>query len=181
MRIRDARPADAEAVREVHATSITELGTQAYTREQVEAWALGCESADYMAAIEAEEMEFVVADPVDPGSDGEAAGPEDRVVGFGSLKLAAPEGYETAADAEVTGVYVHPSVARDGVGTRIYGELEERAREAGVGTLVLGASRNAVPFYEAHGYERVRAFDHEFSAHESTGVTGTIVEMAKDL
>lgn len=169
MRIRDATPADAEAIREVHSTSITELGTQAYSREQVEAWALGCESADYTAAIEHEDMEYVVAES------------GDEVVGFGSMKTVPPEGYEAAADAEVTGVYVHPSVARDGVGTRIYGELEDRARDAGVGTLVLGASRNAVPFYEAHGYDRVREFDHEFSAHESTGVTGRIVEMTKDL
>lgn len=47
--------------------------------------------------------------------------------------------------------------------------------------LSLSASLNAVPFYKAHGYERVREQSHEFSSHESTGVTGSIVEMKKRL
>ena len=169
MRIRNAVPADAEAVRDVHYHSIKELGTEPYSQEQVDAWARGCESADYTAAIEAEKVEFVVADN------------DDTVVAFGSLKLTPPAGYEVDVDAEVTGVYVHPSVARQGIGTRIYTELERRARTSGVQMLGLSASLNAVPFYEAHGYERVREYTHEFSSHESTGVTGSIVEMKTKL
>jgi len=169
MRIRDATPADAEAVRRVHADSIEGLGPEAYSQEQVQAWALGCESADYAAAIRETEV-FLVAE-----RDGE-------VVGFGSLELEpSEEDYESSADAEITGVYVHPSVAREGIGTALYRELETRARGVVVDTLGLLASRNAVPFYEAMGYERVAEHDHEFSSHESTGVTGTVVEMVADL
>ncbi len=40
---------------------------------------------------------------------------------------------------------------------------------------------HAVPFYEWHGYERVREYMHEFSSHESIVVTGTVVEMKKNL
>ncbi len=166
MDVRDAVPSDAEAVREVHARSITELGRQAYSREQVDAWALRCESADYASAIESDDLVFVVAE-----ADG-------RVVGFGSLRL---EPSERDSDAEVTAVYVHPSVARQGVGTAIYTELEGQARARGVQSLGLSASLNAVPFYETQGYERVREAPHEFSAGESTGVTGTVVEMRKRL
>jgi putative acetyltransferase len=72
-------------------------------------------------------------------------------------------------------------VARDGVGTRVYEHLEQRARDHGFESLALWASRNAVAFYEAKGYERVTDQDHEFSGHESTGVTGTVVEMRKRL
>lgn len=169
MQLRDATPADAEAIREVHASAIRELGTQAYSPEQVEAWARGCESADYTSAIEADELEYIVAE-----RDGD-------VLGFGSLKLAPPADYDATVDAEVTGVYVDPSVAREGIGTRLYTELEDRARAHGSGTLGLKASRNAVPFYEAHGYERVREHTHEFSSQESTGVTGVVVEMKKPL
>lgn len=169
MAVRDATPADAEAVRSVHEASIRELGTQAYSREQVDAWAAGCESADYAAAIEADDTTYLVAEH------------EGEVVGFGSLSHATPDGYEASVDAEVTGVYVHPDVARDGVGTRLYRELERRARAAGRETLGLQASRNAVPFYDAHGYERVAEHDHEFSGHEDTGVTGVVVEMRKRL
>jgi len=169
MRIRDATPADAEAVRRVHADSIQSLGPEAYSQEQVEAWALGCESADYAAAIR-ETDAFLVAD-----RDGE-------VVGFGSLNLEpSGEDYESSVDAEITGVYVHPSVVREGVGTALYGELEDRARVADVDSLGLLASRNAVSFYEAMGYARVAEREHEFSSRESTGVTGTVVEMATDL
>lgn len=167
MSVRDATPADAEAVREVHAASITGLGRQSYSQRQVDAWAAGCESADYATAIE--NLEFVVAE-----RDG-------AVVGFGSLNLAAPDGYEATVQAEVTGVYVHPDHARDGIGTGMYTELERRARADGIQVIGLKASLNAVPFYESHGYERVTEHTHEFSGHISTGVTGTIVEMSNHL
>lgn len=169
MIVREAEPADAEEIRRVHYASIRELGTQAYSQEQVEAWASGCESADYTSVVESDELECVVAE-----ADGE-------IVGFGTLKIGTPAEYEAEADAEVTGVYVHPSAAREGVGTRIYTDLERRARSHDVQVLRLSASRNAVSFYEAHGYERVREYTHEFSSHESTGVTGEVVEMRKDL
>ena len=169
MDIRRAEPSDGEAVRRVHSDAITDLGTEAYSEEQVSAWARGCESADYTSAIESDELEFVVAEV-----DGE-------VVAFGSLKRTPPDEYQADVDAEVTAVYVHPTVAREGVGTRIYRELEQRARAQDRQTLGLSASLNAVPFYEKHGYEQVREYTHEFSGHESTGVTGVIVEMKKEL
>lgn len=169
MRIRDATPADTEAIREVHAASIMELGTAAYRPEQVEAWARGCDSADYAASITAGDVAFVVAERA------------DSIRGFGSLRFGTPEGYESVVDAEITGVYVDPSVVREGVGTRIYETLETRARSADVATLGLSASLNAVAFYESHGYECVRTIDHTFSAHESTGVSGDVVEMTKEL
>ena len=169
MRIRDAVPLDAEAIRTVHYKSIKELGTQAYSQEQVNAWAKGCESANYSGIIEADEVEYIVAE-----TDG-------GVRAFGSLQLAVPNEYEADVDAEVTGVYVHPSVARQSVGTHIYSELERRARANDVQTLGLSASLNAVSFYEAHGYMRVREHTHEFSSHENSEMTGTIVEMKKEL
>lgn len=169
MRVREAESSDAEAVRNVHYDSIKGLGAQAYSREQVDAWARGCESADYTAAIEADELEYVVAEI------------EGDVVAFGSLKRATPDESDADVDAEITAVYVRPTVAREGVGTRVYSELERRARTQGVQTLGLSASLNAVPFYEAHGYERVRERAHEFSSHESTGVIGVVVEMKKEL
>lgn len=167
--VREGEPGDAEDVREVHAASIRKLGVEGYDREQVEAWAAGCESAGYVEAIEADAVEFVVAT-----RDGTLAG-------FGSLRTDPPDGYRAAVDGEVTGVYVRPSMARQGVGSAIYAELERRARAAGLAALGLLASRNAVPFYEAHGYRRVGERTHEFSGHESTGVEGAVVEMRKEL
>lgn len=170
MPVRDADPSDAEAVRDLHHASITELGPEAYSEEQVDAWARGCASTDYRAAIEADGRTTLVAE-----TDG-------AVVAFGSLTFAPPgDDYVADADAEVTALYVHPSVARSGVGSRLYEELERRARARNVRVLALRSSLNAVPFYEAQGYERVGEVDHEFSPHESTGVFGTVVEMRKRL
>lgn len=168
MQIREARPEDAEAIRTVHYDSITELGPAAYDSEQVDAWARGVESADY-AAVDSEDYYVVVAEV---GGD---------VRGFGSLRLEVPDSDEASAEGEVTGVYVHPSVARQGVGSAILAALERQARAHGIRSLGLSASLNAVPFYESHGYERVRECVHEFSSHESTGVEGRVVEMRKEL
>ncbi len=128
-----------------------------------------CETASYAESITDEEVVFLV-------------GTRERVVvAFGSLRLTAPDDYEANPDAEVTGVYVHPRVARSGVGSRVYEELETRARDANVDRLGLSASRNAVAFYEQHGFERVRTRSHEFSPHAETGVIGEVVEMVKRL
>ncbi len=169
MRIREADPADADSIRDVHVRAIRELGTQAYSREQVEAWAAGCASAEYAETITDEGTAFVVAE-----EDG-------SVVGFGTMSFAPAAEYRTSVDAAVTGVYVDPDVARRGVGSRLYDALERRARNRGAESLGLRASLNAVPFYEAQGYHRVAERSHEFSSHESTGVTGTVVEMRREM
>ncbi|MCT9096049.1 GNAT family N-acetyltransferase [Haloarchaeobius sp. HME9146] len=172
MQVREAPESDVEAIRRVHAASIRELGRRTYSDEQVEAWAAGCETADYADIVE-DDCYFVVAET----EDGDSA----DVVAFGSLWFTPPDDYERPLDAEVTAVYVHPSAARTGVGSAVLADLEDRARNRGATTLGLTASTNAVPFYQARGYETVRERSHEFSGHESTGVEGTVVEMYKEL
>lgn len=50
---------------------------------------------------------------------------------------------------------VRPDVQRRGIGTRLLRTLEERLREAGVGTVYLGTRKGtpAETFYGKHGYE----------------------------
>lgn len=129
---------------------------------------MDCETADYETPVESPEMTCLVAE-------------SDAIVGFAMLNHTDPEEYVSDADAEVTVVYVSPGVAREGVGSQLYTELEAGARSNDIETLALSVSRNAVPFYESHGNDRVREYDHEFSAYLDTGVTGTVVEMAKQL
>lgn len=166
MNVRDATPDDVEAIRHVHRESILALGPAAYDEEQVAAWASGVDDADY-AAVEDDDTVFVVAE-----CDGD-------VVGFASLRVDPPDGYASSVDAEVTGVYVHPDAAGAGVGTALLSRLESAARARGATSLGLEASRNAVGFYDARGYERVRDRNHEFSA--PSGVFGTVVEMKTTL
>ena len=159
--VREAVAGDARQIRDVHLASIRGLGSQHYTDEQVAAWGHDRDPDDY--PIESEETYFLVA------------ADETDVVGFGWMKPDAGEYYQAAVDGEITAIYVHPSVAREGVGSRIYGELEARAVQQDLDSLGLWASRNAVSFYEAHGYDRVTEHVHEYR----DGVELTLVEMEK--
>lgn len=99
-----------------------------------------------------------------------------RVVGFGDARPE-PSGYTDGVDGEIRAVYVHPDAARTGVGSAILADLEGWARGRGVASLGLHASLNAVPFYEARGYDRVGERTHEFEG----GVEAPVVEMHKRL
>lgn len=103
------------------------------------------------------------------------------LIGFGSILWDPEDDQHAEIGAEVTAVYVLSSVARSGVGTAIYSELEQRASSRGISTIGLSASLPAVPFYEENGFERVTKSNHEFSPHMETGITGTVIEMKKDL
>lgn len=159
--VREAAPEDASRIRDVHLASIEGLARKGYDDEQVRAWAHDRDPDEY--PIESTDTYFVVAE-----RDG-------QIVGFGQMKPDADEYFETTVDGEITAVYVHPSVARHGVGARIYAELEAAARRNEVTSLGLWASLNAVPFYEAQGYQRRTEHIHEFAE----GTEGTVVEMTK--
>lgn len=68
---------------------------------------------------------------------------EGSVVAFGSLAVQA---------RELQGVYVAPSVARCGLGSRILEELERSARARGIASLELVTPLNAEKFFARHGY-----------------------------
>jgi putative acetyltransferase len=175
--VRDATRDDRRAVRDVHVASVRALGPEAYDERQVAAWT-GDEDRDPSNyQVDGDDVVFLVAVDGAAGDDGFSGADGENVVGFGELRVGTPEGYELDADAEVRAVYVAPDWAGEGVGTALLRELESRARERGVGTVVLTASRNAVPFYEARGYERVRETTHEFGGE----VEGAVVVMRTEL
>ncbi|WP_227354430.1 GNAT family N-acetyltransferase [Haladaptatus salinisoli] len=155
--IRPANESDAEAILELHVASIRAFGPERYRDEQVDAWAtkpLG--SAPYCESMR-DESEYVVVAEV----DGELAG-------FGRVEL---------DSGVVSAVYVHPNFARKGVGSALLARLEARAAEAGLDSLSLRASLNAVRFYERAGYERVATVEHETTG----GVELACVEMTREL
>ena len=170
MQVRDAVPTDATDVLDVHRSAILELGPAAYDAEQVEAWAAGRSVDDYDFDYD----EFVVAET----GTGEVAGtdPSD-VVGFGTATAECRDHLDSTVDAEVTAVYVAPSMAGDGVGTAILADLHDRLRERGARSVAVWSSLNAVGFYERHGYERVRTHGHEFAE----GVPADVVELRTTL
>jgi putative acetyltransferase len=160
MQVRPARPEDAQDILDLHVVSIRAFGPDAYEKTQVEAWATLPDDAPGYPIGEPGEY-YVVAE-----RDGE-------VVGFGHLKEEADE-YDT--EAAIEAVYVHPDVAREGVGSAMLAHLEGYARGRGFERLGLLSSLNAVGFYEASGWERVGE-----RTHETSGAELAVVEMVRDL
>jgi len=163
MEIRPATAEDAEAVADAHHAAIEVLGAAVYDDQQVAAWSAGRSPDDY--EFGGDDRDVFVAE-----IDG-------TVRGFGWLSHEPGEHLTADVDGEVTGMYVHPDVAREGVGSALLDRLETSARERELGALGMWASMNAVPFYEAQGYERVAERVHEFGG----GVTGRVLELRKDL
>lgn len=152
--LRRAQLEDCEAIWRVFTRSVRGLARSHYTPEQIEAWASLRQPEDFTKAIE--QHEFLVA---------EEAG---EVVGYGQLNK------ETA---EVEAVYVIPEAAGRGIGHLLLDALEAKAREAGLASLRLRASLNAVAFYEHFGYRIERQEMHRLPS----GVKFAVAHMTKTL
>ena len=79
--------------------------------------------------------------------------------------------------ANVTGVYVHPDYARQGIGTQLLQKLEAKAIEYGNRRMDVFSSLTAENFYRANEYEVVKAGG--FYASESIWIAG--VRLKKNL
>jgi len=80
---------------------------------------------------------------------------DGNVVGF--LSLREPEASENLPDCyyEVGGIYLHPSVYRQGIGRQLMTFAEEQARALGKNSMMLWVFEDNAPsrrFYEACGY-----------------------------
>lgn len=89
------------------------------------------------------------------------------------MKHDAGECVQTEVAGELTAIYIHRSVTERGIGSRIDTALETQAIRQNIALLGLWASLNAVPFYEAQGYERVAEHIHQYRH----GIDLTLVEM----
>ncbi|HSN92489.1 MAG TPA: GNAT family N-acetyltransferase [Anaeromyxobacteraceae bacterium] len=66
-------------------------------------------------------------------------------------------GYAGLREGEVTALFVLPSAAGRGLGSRLLGRVERQARRRGLRRLAVRASRNGAPFYRARGYAGSRS------------------------
>jgi putative acetyltransferase len=110
-----------------------ELTEEDYSPSQQEAWAASADDeAAFGKQLEACLTLFALI-------DGEP-------VGFASLK----------DNRHIEMLYVHPAVARMGVGGALIDALEKLAGARGAGELTVDASETALLFFEGRGYEAQR-------------------------
>ncbi len=154
VQIRRASIEEALSLVTVLHAAVDALGEEPYGPEERAAWLESVTEESMRNGLQAPEPTTFVAEN---GS---------RVVGF-----------TTRHGTDVRALYVHPEAQGQGIGSALLGVLERQAQAAGIQTLDVSASLNAVGFYEAHGYERVRE-----SALELEGdVAIRCVDMEKDL
>lgn len=145
VRIRPGRPADASAVARVMRAAVRGLPAAACTPHQRAAWS-SLPALYHRWAMGPGGERYLVA---------ERGG---RVVGYAAYRATrAPAHVARARAAELTAVFVLPAAGGAGLGRRLVGAVERRARRAGARAVEVVAARPAIGFYAAVGYVRRKA------------------------
>jgi N-acetylglutamate synthase-like GNAT family acetyltransferase len=142
MLIREAQPADADAIATIRERTIRTVVAplNEYTPDEIEAWA-----ANYTA----ERVETFIAE-----GNYLVAEEGGAVVGLGRLTVDQP------GHAIVRGVFVAPEVVGRGIGTQIVQQLLARGQNLGITVFELVATLNARSFYERLGFSFIKRLRH---------------------
>jgi putative acetyltransferase len=127
--LRPFLPEDTPILAAIFAAAIQELTGDDYSEEQQEAWASVADDEEAFGARLAGELTLI-------------ATMQSAPVGFAALK---------GAD-HIDMLYVHPSVAGQGVASMLCDALEKLAGARGTKTLSVDASDNALDFFRKRGY-----------------------------
>lgn len=152
--IRKARTDDVFEVHQVHTTAIRDGAGDHYPPDVVEVWVGAFNPDNFPGNLE--RMEFYVAEL-----------PDRRIAAFLAFDL---------DTAEVDSVYVAPWGKGLGLGSFLMGFVDGIARRAGLDSLWLDSSINAVAFYEKHDWKEV-----ERHTRVRNGVEIAVVRMEKTL
>lgn len=127
--LRPFLPADTPLLAAIFVASITQLTSDDYSEEQQEAWAAAAEDEASFGKRLASELTLIATLQGSP-------------VGFAALK----------GNDHIDMLYVHPSVAGQGVGAMLCDALEKLAGARGTTGLLVDASDTAVDFFRKRGY-----------------------------
>ncbi len=127
--LRPYLPADTPVLAAIFAAAIHELTGDDYSEVQQEAWAAVADDEETFGKKLAGELTLI-------------ATLDNSPVGFASLK---------GVD-HIDMLYVHPSVAGQGVGAMLCDALEKLAGGRGTKSLTVDASDNALDFFKKRGY-----------------------------
>jgi putative acetyltransferase len=127
--LRPFLPADTSMLAAIFVAAVQELTGDDYGEAQQEAWAAAAEDEDAFGKKLAGELTLI-------------ATLQNSPVGFASLR----------GNDHIDMVYVHPSVAGEGVGAMLCDALEKLAGARGAKSLSVDASDNALDFFRKRGY-----------------------------
>ena len=131
--LRPMLPADAPVLAAIFRASIEELTTEDYSPAQTAAWMSAAEDEAAFASRLAKDLTLVATIAREPA-------------GFASLK----------GKDRIDMLYVHPRVARQGVGKALCDALEALAASRSAKTILVDASDTAQGFFAHRGYEAVQ-------------------------
>jgi len=126
--LRPFLPADTPVLAAIFAAAIVELTGDDYSEAQREAWATLAEGEEFGRRLAADLTLIATM--------------QNSPVGFASLR----------GKDHIRMLYVHPSVARQGVASMLVDALEKLAGGRGAEKLTVDASDNAVEFFRKRGY-----------------------------
>ena len=127
--LRPFLPADTPLLAAIFAAAVQDLTGDDYSEAQQEAWAAAAEDEETFGKKLASELTLI-------------ATLQNSPVGFASLK--GPDHIEM--------LYVHPSLAGQGVGAMLCDALEKLAGARGTKNLTVDASDTALDFFRKRGY-----------------------------
>jgi putative acetyltransferase len=127
--LRPFLPADTPVVAAIFAAAVQELTGDDYNEAQQEAWAAVADDEAELGKRLASELTLI-------------ATLQGAPVGFASLK----------ANTQIDMLYIHPSVAGQGVATLLCDALEKLAGARGSKNLSVDASDTALDFFTKRGY-----------------------------
>jgi putative acetyltransferase len=127
--LRPLLPADIPVLAAIFAAAVQELTGDDYSEAQQEAWAAVADDEAELGRRLASELTLI-------------ATLQGAPVGFASLK----------DNKEIDMLYVHPSVAGQGVATLLCDALEKLAGGRGAKSLAVDSSDTAVDFFRKRGY-----------------------------
>jgi putative acetyltransferase len=133
LEIRPAELSDAQEIKDLHARSVRALCRDHYTSDQIEAWLRNSTLEKYHRRLKLHRA-FV----------GEING---EVVGYVRWN---------PASNELCSIFIDPGQVGQGYGRKLMKVAYEDAALLGVAELWLDASLNAVPFYQAEGWQVVK-------------------------
>lgn len=142
--IRPALSTDADAIYNIHVSSIQQLCCTHYDQGQILTWAGRQKVERYVSLMKEKDHTFVVAEI------------DNKVVGFANFY----DDHEKQ-QIEIEGLYVSPTCVRQGIGSSLVRYAEAKATQNKYKTLTVVATLNAAEsFYPAQGFTAIAECTH---------------------